>query len=55
MLLDGSTGDEIERIMQGEMQSSTPSTRTAVCARLPKFAGNGIDRNAVGPVQMLGN
>ena len=55
MLLDGSTGDEIERIMQVDKAAARRHTRTVgVCAKR-RNAGNGIDRNIVGLVQMLGN
>ena len=58
MLLDGSTGDEIERIMQGEMQAAARrQTRTVDILRKAAeiSPAMGLIGTLVGLVQMLGN
>ena len=58
MLLDGSTGDEIERIMQGEMQAAARRhTRTVgVLRKAAEISpAMGLIGTLVGLVQMLGN
>ena len=58
MLLDGSTGDEIERIMQGEMQAAARRhTRTvSVLRKAAEISpAMGLIGTLVGLVQMLGN